>query len=60
MKFIKKVNSQQKKDLLSNKKRKHRKMKMGFFGRFAKKKSDLQKEMHRKKKLIVLQKKFDY
>ncbi len=49
MKFIKKVNSQQKKDLLSNKKRKHRKMKMGFFGRFAKKKSDLQKEMHRKK-----------
>ena len=31
-------------------------MKMGFFGRFAKKKCDLQKEMHRKKKLIVLQK----
>jgi len=27
-------------------------MKMGFFGRFAKKKCDLQKEKHRKKKII--------
>ena len=38
----------------------HRKMKMGFLGRFAKKKCHFQKVMHRKKKLIVLQKKFDY
>ena len=35
-------------------------MKMGFFGRFAKKKCDLQKRDAQKKKLIVLQKKFDY
>ena len=41
--FSKILNSQQKKDLLSKEKRKHRKMKMGFFGRFAKKKCHLQK-----------------
>ncbi len=34
-------------------------MKMGFLGRFAKKKCHLQKEMHRKKGLKELQKKFD-
>ena len=31
-------------------------MKMGFFGRFAEKKCHFKKVMHRKKKLIVLQK----
>ena len=35
-------------------------MKMGFFGRFAKKKCHLQKRDAQKKNLIELQKKFDY
>ena len=35
-------------------------MKMGFLGNFAKKKCHLQKSDAQKKKLIVLQKKFDY
>ena len=38
----------------------HRKMKMGFLGKFVKMKCHLQKKDAQKKKLIVLQKKFDY